>query len=183
MTRLGVWRRDFPATGPQGPRPATRVVHVYGPQPWDAYIGRPMRTWGPVQGAPDWLWDGGQDPWRIKAVHEGHPLANPFRAKEAWSVAHRPCFTPTEGARRPGRETMAGDMMARATGVLYAATVEDAIELYRMWVAGSPWLWHHLAPLRGKTLACWCKACAPFSKHKTDQPCHGDVLARLLEET
>ena len=49
---------------------------------------------------------------------------------------------------------------------------EDAIDLYEMWIRGSPELRSQLSTLDGKVLGCWC---APLC-------CHGDVLLKLIEE-
>jgi hypothetical protein len=47
----------------------------------------------------------------------------------------------------------------------------EALARYEQEVRGGP-LWDQLPELEGKTLACWCKP----------EPCHGDVLLRLIEE-
>jgi uncharacterized protein DUF4326 len=49
---------------------------------------------------------------------------------------------------------------------------EEAIRRYEDKLRDTPELLARLPELRGKTLACWCKP----------QDCHGDVLARLVEE-
>lgn len=51
-------------------------------------------------------------------------------------------------------------------------TREEVIEKYREYAASDPWIQSHLHTLAGKRIACWC---AP-------DPCHGDVLADLVEE-
>jgi hypothetical protein len=45
---------------------------------------------------------------------------------------------------------------------------QRAVTEFRCFVEGGRW--HDLAPLRGKNLACWCKA---------GSPCHADVLLEL----
>ncbi len=124
----------------------TRVVHVYGPHPWDVYIGRPMFRWKPRGDAPAWL----LEDWRLDQIKRGHSLKNPFKitAKGEVGMAERE------------------DIMAR---------YRESILSREDWAAA-------LEPLRGKTLACWCKACPPFTKHTRDLPCHGDVLLDLLGE-
>jgi Domain of unknown function (DUF4326) len=47
---------------------------------------------------------------------------------------------------------------------------ERAVELYEAWLLERPHLLAQLPQLRGRLLACYCPL---------DQPCHGDVLARL----
>jgi hypothetical protein len=47
----------------------------------------------------------------------------------------------------------------------------DAIPLYEQYIRSSP-LMNDLEELRGKRLGCWC----------TPNPCHGDVLIKLLAE-
>lgn len=51
-------------------------------------------------------------------------------------------------------------------------TRADVIARYEEWIKTQPDLMAALPELQGKTLACWC---AP-------QACHGDVLARLVDE-
>lgn len=52
-------------------------------------------------------------------------------------------------------------------------TREEVIAKYREWVTGQTMLMARLARLRGQRLGCYC---AP-------EPCHGDVLINLLEES
>lgn len=52
-------------------------------------------------------------------------------------------------------------------------TRTEVIEKYERWIKTQPQLLADVHTLRGKRLACWC---AP-------QACHGDVLARLADET
>lgn len=47
----------------------------------------------------------------------------------------------------------------------------QALKRYERMIRGGP-LWDELPELEGKVLACWCKP----------EPCHGDVLLRLIEE-
>lgn len=49
---------------------------------------------------------------------------------------------------------------------------EEVIEKYRQYIMSSPELLADLHELRGKVLGCWC---AP-------KQCHGDILARLVNE-
>lgn len=51
-------------------------------------------------------------------------------------------------------------------------TREDVIRKYEAHIRSSPELMRDLHELRGKTLVCWCKP----------RDCHGDVLARLVDE-
>jgi hypothetical protein len=53
-----------------------------------------------------------------------------------------------------------------------AGSRENAIEMYRLWILTQPQLMQALPELAGKVLGCWC---AP-------QPCHGDVLVKLVYE-
>jgi Domain of unknown function (DUF4326) len=52
-------------------------------------------------------------------------------------------------------------------------TREECIHKYEDYLRSRPELCDALDELKGKTLACWC---SPL-------PCHGDVLARLAEES
>jgi hypothetical protein len=56
-------------------------------------------------------------------------------------------------------------------------TPQDAVNLFRTQMHNRlknfPWCWEDLPTLRGKVLGCWCK-------QKGDEPCHGDVLAELV---
>ena len=47
----------------------------------------------------------------------------------------------------------------------------NAIILYEQYIRSSP-LMKDIEELRGKTLGCWCKP----------NPCHGDVLVKILNE-
>lgn len=49
----------------------------------------------------------------------------------------------------------------------------EVIAKFEDWISGQTQLLRDLGELRGKTLGCYC---AP-------EPCHGDVLARLVDET
>lgn len=52
-------------------------------------------------------------------------------------------------------------------------TREEVIEKYRAYIQARPDLMAALPELRGKVLGCWCKT-------TPDVPCHGDVLAELV---
>ena len=49
----------------------------------------------------------------------------------------------------------------------------QVIDKYEKWLMKQPALLAKLHTLRGKVLGCWCKP----------QACHGDVLARLADES
>lgn len=49
-------------------------------------------------------------------------------------------------------------------------TAEEAVEIYRDWLARWVGRERKLAVLRGRTLVCWCPL---------DRPCHADVLLEL----
>ncbi|KAJ3040917.1 hypothetical protein HDV00_010128 [Rhizophlyctis rosea] len=53
--------------------------------------------------------------------------------------------------------------------------VEQMVSRYEDYLLGEPDLMAKLCTLRGKTLGCWCKK-------KDDEPCHGDVIKRFVEE-
>jgi Domain of unknown function (DUF4326) len=66
-------------------------------------------------------------------------------------------------------------LVARGTRWGNPFTVEEfgrerAIELYEAWLLEQPDLLEQLPRLRGRLLACYCRL---------DEPCHGDVLARM----
>jgi hypothetical protein len=52
-------------------------------------------------------------------------------------------------------------------------TREEVIARYETYIRARPDLLARLPELRGKVLGCWCGP---------QQPCHGDVLLRLLAE-
>jgi len=52
-------------------------------------------------------------------------------------------------------------------------TRAEVIAKYEEWLRANPDEIAKLEPLRGKVIACWC---SPL-------PCHGDVIARILDET
>lgn len=52
-------------------------------------------------------------------------------------------------------------------------TREEVIEKFRDWIKDQDLLMQEIESLRGKTLGCWC----------SPQPCHGDVIVKILEET
>ena len=52
-------------------------------------------------------------------------------------------------------------------------TRENVIRLYEEYVKSKPDLMGALHELRGKVLGCWC----------SPKACHGDVLARLADQT
>ena len=54
----------------------------------------------------------------------------------------------------------------------FKGEISESLVKYEKYVRSSGYLWDQLDDLDGKTLGCWCKP----------SPCHGDVLARLLEE-
>jgi hypothetical protein len=52
-------------------------------------------------------------------------------------------------------------------------TREEVIKKYEEWISQQPELLADLPSLKGKVLGCWCKP----------QACHGDILAKLAEES
>lgn len=50
--------------------------------------------------------------------------------------------------------------------------LEECLKMYENYVRNTPSLYDNLLELDNKTLGCWC---AP-------EPCHGDVLIKLLKE-
>ncbi len=48
----------------------------------------------------------------------------------------------------------------------------EAIQKYEEWILNQPHLIADLRELRGKVLGCWCNP----------KPCHGNVLAKLIEK-
>jgi hypothetical protein len=54
----------------------------------------------------------------------------------------------------------------------YNGDIKEVLRLYEEHVRGKPHLMASLHELQGKVLACWCKP----------EPCHGDVLMRLVAE-
>lgn len=75
-----------------------------------------------------------------------------------------------------GRPGPWGNPFSHQAGTLAkfkVATREEAIDRYEKWLRQQPRLLAQLPQLRGKVLGCWCKP----------QACHGDVLARLADQT
>ena len=75
-----------------------------------------------------------------------------------------------------GRPSKWGNPFSHKNGTLArfkVATREEAIQRYQDWILDQPDLVEDLFELKDKTLGCWCKP----------QSCHGDVLARLADET
>lgn len=59
-------------------------------------------------------------------------------------------------------------------GVQYVGSVTEAILQFETWARSDPqYVARIKRELKGKVLGCFCKP----------QPCHGDVLARIAEET
>lgn len=59
----------------------------------------------------------------------------------------------------------------------------ECIEQYEQWIKTQPDLLAAIPELRDKVLGCWCKVSGTGSTHgQTGRPCHGDVLARLVNE-
>eukprot|EP00455_Lapot_gusevi_P040253 TRINITY_DN4546_c0_g1_i2.p1 TRINITY_DN4546_c0_g1~~TRINITY_DN4546_c0_g1_i2.p1 ORF type:complete len:217 (+),score=45.67 TRINITY_DN4546_c0_g1_i2:80-652(+) len=54
-------------------------------------------------------------------------------------------------------------------------SVEKVVELFEEYIRNKPELLADLEELRGKVLGCWCK-------ERESDPCHGDVLVKLLRE-
>ncbi len=52
-------------------------------------------------------------------------------------------------------------------------SAEEAIRKYEEYIVKQPLLMASLSELKGKTLGCWCKI-------KPTDPCHGDVLVKLV---
>jgi hypothetical protein len=59
--------------------------------------------------------------------------------------------------------------------VYNVGSVEKAISLYESYIRGNPELLKQLPELQNRVLGCWCK-------NKPNDPCHGDVLVRLVNE-
>lgn len=75
-----------------------------------------------------------------------------------------------------GRPSKWGNPFSHKEGTLAehkTDTVEDAILCYTGFINNSPHLIADLHELKDKVLGCWCKP----------GPCHGDVLARLADES
>lgn len=49
----------------------------------------------------------------------------------------------------------------------------DVVKQYELWLLQQPWLMRDLRALKDRRLGCWCKP----------EACHGDVLARLADQT
>lgn len=80
----------------------------------------------------------------------------------------------TKGWRMPPDAVYVGRPSRWGNPFRYIGWGPGPVESYRRWLmSGDPDVVERkfLAPLRGKTLACWCPL---------DQPCHADVLLELL---
>lgn len=72
-----------------------------------------------------------------------------------------------------GRPSKWGNPFSHQEGTLAlfkVRTREEAIESYREWIVDQPQLMASLHELKDKRLGCWCHP----------KPCHGDVLAELV---
>ncbi len=74
-----------------------------------------------------------------------------------WGNPYRVGSTVHRGPPFSGRDEMVRD-------------AAHACRLFRRWLMNLRDAEHHIAPLRGKNLACWCKP---------GEPCHADVLLEL----
>ncbi|MGL5691379.1 MAG: DUF4326 domain-containing protein [Bacteroidales bacterium] len=57
----------------------------------------------------------------------------------------------------------------------------EAIKAYEEWLTNGDgmYLLNDLSELKGKRLGCWCKS---NNGHGKDKPCHGDILAKLVNK-
>ena len=73
-----------------------------------------------------------------------------------------------------GRPSLWGNPFSHKDGTLAEFKISnraEAIQKYEEWILTQPQLMGSLYKLKGKTLGCWC----------SPKPCHGHVLARLIE--
>jgi hypothetical protein len=54
-------------------------------------------------------------------------------------------------------------------------SAEEAVMRYERYILNNPLLMDRLPELRGNVLGCWCKK-------KGHEPCHGDVLMKLINQ-
>jgi len=74
-----------------------------------------------------------------------------------------------------GRPSLWGNPYSSKKGTLakyYVESKSEAILSYEEYLESSPELLKALKKLKGKRLGCWCKP----------QPCHGDVIVKLINK-
>ncbi len=78
-----------------------------------------------------------------------------------------------------GRPSRFGNPFSYKNGTLAkykVATAEESVQKYEEWLLTQPELIEAARKeLKGKILGCWCK-------FKGDEPCHGDILAKISNE-
>lgn len=57
-------------------------------------------------------------------------------------------------------------------------SVEESVLKYEEWIKSQPQLLVKISQLKGKVLACWCK-----TKKNPHALCHGDILAKLADNS
>lgn len=74
-----------------------------------------------------------------------------------------------------GRPSKWGNPFTFKQGTIaeFVVPKDEVLTRYETWLKQQPELMAALHELKGKTLGCWCKPAA----------CHGDILARLADET
>ncbi len=63
--------------------------------------------------------------------------------------------------------------LEKTNALFEVSTREEAIASYEVWLKENPELLASIGELKGKILGCWC----------SPKPCHGDVLAKLADES
>ncbi|MBB98286.1 MAG: hypothetical protein CML67_01930 [Rhodobacteraceae bacterium] len=96
---------------------------------------------------------GWRKPENTVVVSRPSNFGNPFTVKGAYEAG---IPNPQEAAVEAFRDWLNGDP--------WACPADDDFEARRRWILD------HVADLRGKNLACWCRH---------DQPCHADVLLEM----
>ena len=98
------------------------------------------------------------------------------------AISHAINGLPAHSVARPGPwgNPFTIDAVAKETGLDLAAAQVEAVARHARWIRGEieadrprPSLEKSRAELKGKNLACWCRA---------GSPCHVDMLLRLANE-
>jgi hypothetical protein len=79
-----------------------------------------------------------------------------------------------------GRPSIWGNPYSHKEGTLAkykVDTIEEAVAKYKEYILARQDLLDRLYELKDKTLGCWCK-----TKKNPNAPCHGDVLAELVNQ-
>lgn len=163
---------------------ATTVVGVATPQARIAVKSAAVaRTFGGVAGAAGpaavrmrttvgMAGAGGLDSW-ISGGHSG--ATRVVRLKRSKGKVVQGCDVYIGRAVERGGWNLPQSKWHNPFTVSSCGSVAEAVSRFETYIRGKPELLAALPELRGRVLGCWCK-------NSPSDPCHGDVLVRLLNE-